>query len=379
MPQPSHNTGVSTVMPEQVQLTKRSSSAGAPNNELGALDEAAAYYQSQRLNPSSNASSTSSSSSLTSHATSKAPSPAPSTESADDGEPPLTRWEILCLCLPAAAVQIGWTVGESLLIPYLLSLGVSNTVANFAWLINPLFGLFLQPMLGHASDNCQSSFGRRRPFLFVFHLGSVCGLLTVVFAANILEAIGLPAKTSDGASTYLIALVFLGFATADMCHDLLLMPARALLNDQLPDEQTDEGNSYFALISSLGSIIGLSMVIAPLDELPLLRKLELPIRATFFCAAVLVMLSNIISFIIARNIDTPLSELQQIKHDNEVEAAAQAAGRSNSASVAASPPPSEPHKSSGGEEFLTLSTILFVFRIVPRPLVVIWLCQFFFW
>ena len=64
----------------------------------------------------------------------------------------LSRLSILGLCLPAAAVQVGWTVGESLLIPYLLSLGVTNTVANFAWLINPLFGLFLQPLCGHASD-----------------------------------------------------------------------------------------------------------------------------------------------------------------------------------------------------------------------------------
>jgi len=154
--------------------------------------------------------------------------------------PPLTRWQILCLCLPAAAVQVGWTVGESLLIPYLLSLGVSNTVANFAWLINPLFGLFLQPLCGHASDNCQSSFGRRRPFLFVFHLGSVCGLLTVVFAGELLQLIGLPPRTDDGQpSVFFIATIFIGFATADMCHDLLLMPARALLNDQLPDDQTD--------------------------------------------------------------------------------------------------------------------------------------------
>ena len=157
-----------------------------------------------------------------------------------DKVPPLTRWQILCLCLPAAAVQVGWTVGESLLIPYLLSLGVSNTVANFAWLINPLFGLFLQPLCGHASDNCQSIFGRRRPFLFVFHCGSVCGLLTVVFAGELLQAIGLPAQTDDRPSFYLIVVIFIGFATADMCHDLLLMPARALLNDQLPDEQTDE-------------------------------------------------------------------------------------------------------------------------------------------
>ena len=282
-------------------------------------------------------------------------------------------------------------MGESLLIPYLLSLGVSNTVANFAWLINPVFGLFLQPVLGHASDSCTSAMGRRRPFLFLFHLGSVCGLLTVVFAADVLHLLGYPAYSEGGASTVLVGLIFLGFATADMCHDLMLMPARALLNDQLPDEQIDQGNSSFALISSLGAIIGLSMVIAPLDDLWPLSLLFIPIRATFVVAAALVMTSNVISFFIARNIDTPLSEikLRQAKEEEEARAAQRAkldphsphsgAGHpERTAEPAASPSP--PPAPKGGEgELLTLSSILFVYSVVPRPLVVIWLCQFFFW
>ena len=312
------------------------------------------------------------------------PLPSSTTEvegAADPSKPlPLSQWQIFCLCLPAAAVQVGWTVGESLLIPYLLSLGISPSIANLAWLINPLFGLFLQPMCGHASDNCSSSLGRRRPFLFAFHVGSVCGLLTVVFAAQLVPLFGFSAYDSEGhPSTAFILLIFLGFATADMCHDLLLMPARALLNDQLPDEQTDQGNSSFALISSLGSIIGLSMVIAPLDDVWPLKLLKIPIRATFVAASVLVMTSNLISFFIAGKIDTPLSEIRQrqAKDEEKPEGAAAENGNEKGGAVHSSP---SPPPSKGGEgELLTLSSILFVYRVVPRPLVVIWLCQFFFW
>ena len=243
MSQTSHDVSAVSI-PEQTSYTSRASSAGSPTTR--AAVESSAYYQSSAANnnrapPASSSFSASSSTKVTAPPSSPPPTNEDADDKDDDGKiPPLTRWQILCLCLPAAAVQVGWTVGESLLIPYLLSLGISNTVANFAWLINPLFGLFLQPMCGHASDNCQSSFGRRRPFLFVFHLGSVCGLLTVVFAAELLNLIGVPSQTDGEPSTYMIVLIFAGFATADMCHDLLLMPARALLNDQLPDEQTDE-------------------------------------------------------------------------------------------------------------------------------------------
>jgi hypothetical protein len=56
------------------------------------------------------------------------------TSSDGDELPQLSVIELIALCLPAAAVMIGWAVGEALLLPYLLSLGVSPTVANFAFL-----------------------------------------------------------------------------------------------------------------------------------------------------------------------------------------------------------------------------------------------------
>ena len=323
--------------------------------------------------------------SLDSSASASGQSTPATAEAAEDASeaskpPPLSQWQILCMCLPAAAVQVGWTVGESLLIPYLLSLGVTPTVANLAWLVNPLFGLFLQPLCGHLSDNCTSPLGRRRPFLFAFHLGSVCGLLTVVFAAQLVPWLGFAAYVDGAPSTAFILLIFFGFASADMCHDLLLMPARALLNDQLPDEQTDQGNSSFALISSLGSIIGLSMVIAPLDDLWPLKLLQIPIRATFVAAAALVMASNLISFLIAGRIDTPHPSTPQKEEEREAEAAKPREGGGADAAGKAPPPHSPAASKGGGEgEMLTFSSILFVYRVVPRPLVFIWLCQFFFW
>jgi hypothetical protein len=58
-----------------------------------------------------------------------------SDSSSDSDElPELSVLEVIALCLPAAAVMIGWAVGEALLLPYLLSLGVAPTIANFAFL-----------------------------------------------------------------------------------------------------------------------------------------------------------------------------------------------------------------------------------------------------
>ena len=266
----------------------------------------------------------------------------------------ISRIRIVLLCLPAAAVQMGWTVGEGLIIPYLLSLGVSNAMANAAFLLNPLIGLILQPMLGSMSDTCRSAFGRRRPFLLAFHIGAVIGLIGVISAENVVDAIGLSATDSSrsNASVPLIAAIFLGFALVDCCDDLILMPARALLNDILDDDAIADGNSLFALVSSVGSCIGLSMVVAPLETLWPLTLLRLPIRATFAVAAVLMTLSALVSVVAASGVDKPAPAKSEDAAGDEDEETSDES---------------------------TLSSFYHLVAMLPRPLIVLWICQVVWW
>jgi hypothetical protein len=95
----------------------------------------------------------------------------------EEDERPLHMWEIICLCIPATAVQIGWCIGEALVIPYLLELGISPTFANLIFLINPVVGVFLQPAIGRWSDSSTFKYGKRTLFLFALHLFAAAGML----------------------------------------------------------------------------------------------------------------------------------------------------------------------------------------------------------
>lgn len=246
-------------------------------------------------------------------------SPSPMDEDEDE-LPELTPMELIGLCLPAAAVWTGWAVGEALLLPFLLSLGVSPTVANFAFLMNPLFGLFLQPLFGGWSDHCRVSWGRRRPFLVLFCAGSVAGLTTVVWCKELaMMFTGGSQAHPESIRWAQIILVFIGFAIMDLSHDLLLMPARALLNDRLPDEQTDQGNSYFACISSLGSCIGLSLTIIPLENYWPWSMLKLPIRATFTTATIIILTCNVITLYMSAGLDHPYEPEEEDDEEEETE------------------------------------------------------------
>lgn len=167
--------------------------------------------------------------------------------------------------------------------------------------INPLFGLFLQPFFGRLSDQCTLEMGRRRPFLLLFSLGSATGLTTVVWSKELTHLLS-GGQLGEGSLLHII-VIFIGFACMDLCHDLLLMPARSLLNDRLPDEQTDQGNAYFASISSIGTCIGLTLTIVPLEEWFPWSMLEEPVRATFTTATFLILACNLTTIAMSAEMD----------------------------------------------------------------------------
>lgn len=56
-------------------------------------------------------------------------------DTADDSsaEELLSTWELILLCIPVVPSQLGWALGESVLVPYLISLGVQEELANVIW------------------------------------------------------------------------------------------------------------------------------------------------------------------------------------------------------------------------------------------------------
>jgi hypothetical protein len=84
----------------------------------------------------------------------------------------------------------------------------SSLVFSQVWLVNPILGMFLHPLgnpfffffpfvcvvlsstfvsVGAWSDKCQSALGRRRPFLLLFHIGSMIGLALTAYGADLIH------------------------------------------------------------------------------------------------------------------------------------------------------------------------------------------------
>jgi len=154
--------------------------------------------------------------------------------------PKAARWASRAASLVGLSVEFSWAAGESVIVPYLLALGVTPELAGVVFLFNPVLTLPLQPLLGAWSDSCASPLGRRRPFILSLALLGLAGLAMLLGSSYCAwdvgggggdEAAAAAAASSEGGggapprgSTVAVALAFAGFAISDVAHDCLLSP-----------------------------------------------------------------------------------------------------------------------------------------------------------
>lgn len=131
----------------------------------------------------------------------------------------------------------------------------SRILANFGadvhelswfWLVAPITGLIVQPIIGHMGDNTWNPFGRRKPY---FLIGAVLCAIGLVMLPNAASATQVMA-----ANVLLMAVIFL--AIMDASINVAMEPFRALVGDMLPKHQATIGFSVQTILIGIGAVIG---------------------------------------------------------------------------------------------------------------------------
>ncbi|KAG6528538.1 hypothetical protein ZIOFF_010713 [Zingiber officinale] len=182
--------------------------------------------------------------------------------------PKVSRRVLLRVASVACGVQFGWALQLSLLTPYVQELGIPHQFASLVWLCGPLSGLLVQPFVGHMSDRCASSLGRRRPFIIGGALSIAFSVLLIGYSADIGRILG---DRGGGETRYgAISVYLVGFWLLDVGNNTTQGPCRALLADLTGDAEksgfeespgkdhrrTRVANAYFSLFMALGNILG---------------------------------------------------------------------------------------------------------------------------
>ena len=153
-------------------------------------------------------------------------------------------WEIWNMSFGFLGIQMGFALQNANASRILQIFGADVHELSWFWLIAPFMGLIVQPIIGHYSDNTWTKFGRRKPF---FLLGAVLASIGMVLIPQADFMIAILPALWVGAGMLMIM---------DASFNIAMEPFRALVADNLSDEQTTKGFSIQTALIGIGAVIG---------------------------------------------------------------------------------------------------------------------------
>ncbi len=142
-------------------------------------------------------------------------------------------------------VQVAYALQGGNISRIFATLGADPHELSYFWILPPLMGIMVQPIVGTLSDNTWCRFGRRIPYLFA-------GALVAVLVMCLLPNAGSFGLTASGAMLFgLIALVFLGTSL-----DMAMQPFRMLVGDMVNEKQKAKAYSMQSFLCNAGEVVG---------------------------------------------------------------------------------------------------------------------------
>jgi maltose/moltooligosaccharide transporter len=159
-------------------------------------------------------------------------------------KPQLSFWQIWNMSFGFMGIQFGFALQNGNASQILRTFGAEVEHLSWFWLAAPLVGMIVQPIVGYYSDKTWTQLGRRRPF---FLAGAILSSVALCFLPNASLAASFLPPLFVGAGILMVM---------DASFNLAMEPFRALVADNLSDEQRTTGFSVQTLLIGLGAVIG---------------------------------------------------------------------------------------------------------------------------
>ena len=160
-------------------------------------------------------------------------------------KPNLSFWKLWNLSFGFFGVQIAYALQSANISRIFATLGADPHNLSYFWILPPLMGILVQPIVGTLSDKTWCRFGRRIPYLFV---GATIAVLVMCLLPNA-GSLGL---TVSGAMVFgLIALMFL-----DTSINMAMQPFKMLVGDMVNEKQKAKAYSIQSFLCNAGSVAG---------------------------------------------------------------------------------------------------------------------------
>ena len=159
-------------------------------------------------------------------------------------KPSLSFWQLWNISFGFLGLQFGFALQNANVSRILTDLGADLHSLSLFWIVAPLTGLIVQPIVGAASDRTWNRFGRRRPYMIAGAMAAAIGMLLMPNA---------PAFVSIMAPMIFGALML---ALMDASFNVSFLPFRSLVADLVPEKQRNAGYSIQAVLINIGAVVG---------------------------------------------------------------------------------------------------------------------------
>ena len=143
-------------------------------------------------------------------------------------------------------VQIAYALQSANISRIFATLGADPHSLSYFWILPPLMGMVVQPLVGYFSDKTWlGRWGRRIPYLLI-------GAFAAIIVMCLLPNAGSFGLTVAGAMTFgLIALMFL-----DTSINMAMQPFKMMVGDMVNEKQKAKAYSIQSFLCNAGSLVG---------------------------------------------------------------------------------------------------------------------------
>ena len=157
----------------------------------------------------------------------------------------MSFWGLWNLSFGFFGVQIAYALQSANISRIFATLGADPHSLSYFWILPPLMGIIVQPIVGTCSDKTWCRFGRRIPYLFL-------GAAVAVIVMCLLPNSGSFGMTVSTAMVFgLIALMFL-----DTSINMAMQPFKMLVGDMVNEKQKGLAYSIQSFLCNAGSLVG---------------------------------------------------------------------------------------------------------------------------
>lgn len=160
-------------------------------------------------------------------------------------KPDLSFWKLWNLNFGFFGVQIAYALQSANVSRIFTTIGADPHDLSYFWILPPLMGMIVQPIVGMMSDRTWNRFGRRLPYL-------ILGAMIAVVVMCLLPNAGSFQFTVASAILFgIIALMLL-----DTSINMAMQPFKMLVGDMVNEKQKGLAYSIQSFLCNAGSVVG---------------------------------------------------------------------------------------------------------------------------